>query len=1319
MEFRVLGPLEVSDASSPLPLGSGRLLRSLLAVFLARPNQAVSTDLIFESLWPDESPPSADTALRVHLTRLRTRLEPNRPRGVPSTRLVKEPIGYRLCVERDECDALRFNELVALARRTRAAEVAVSAFEQAESLWRGAAFETLDDIDVVRAEAARLHELRATALEERFELQLGLGAHSQLVAPLRQAVDSYPLRERLAGQLMLALYRAGRQAEALRAYAELRRRLGEGLGIDPDVTITELETAIIRHDDALLDGIAVSPVPGFATTTNYRDEFNAAVLAGGPRLRDISTAFDARRMPGPHDVDEVLAFSSVAEAKRCAVAALASDPSAALGLAIGASAAEEAVTLRRAASPGFLLVSEAAALIVGPHPDLRVDSSCHVGSSSANVSATALRLNVPDAAENRRFLPRGLVDDDDFWFVGRDAEIARVDEIFGETERGRSRTMLVSGEPGIGKTRFLAEAARRADRRDWIVLYGRCDESVRTPFQPFVDALDHFVTITPVHRLPALLGRHAGELSRLVPSLSSRLVDLAPPLDSDPETERYQLFQAVADWLRTSARSRPLLLLVDDIHWATQPTLLLLRHLARTADLDRCLLLVAYRDTKPERGEALDEMLADLSSVRRVDRCALAGLETTAVFDLLVHEAGMTADAATEEIATFLRDETGGNPFFVHELIRSLADSDDGRAYRSIGRAVPPTVRDVIAQRMARLPADVAEVLTAAAVVGRQFDVELLSAVTRRDEDAMLFVLDHAREAHLVQESGFDEYRFAHALVQSALYQPLTETRRIRLHKRVGEALEDAGATLRTRRVPELADHFLEAAPAGVVDKAILYAKEAAGAALEGLAFEDASNMCRRALATLDSARARGETCDDNDECDLVLCLGTADLRAGRAGARSTLLRAFGMARALGDAHRMATATLAMNRGFFSQVGRTDRNLVAALEDALAVQPPVDSDIRARLMAALASEIVWSDDENRRFALSDEALAMARRVGDARTIANVLLLRSMTISAPDTLPQRIAECRELLAIAGELHDHALEFYGAFHGSGTAMEAGNVSDATAMVAHAGELARDLNQPSLLFHTSMMRTSRHIFEGALDLAEQGVATTLELGKRASLHGEALIFCSELSLEIGRWRGRLAEMLSDFADLAGIPTVDFSWPLVKYLYDAGEHERAIERYREVMKHQSIPPRRDLLAGATLCNLAYLAAHIGDRVHAPALYDALAPLAGSFAHTTVTKPVTEHYLGLLAALMGHETTADEHFAAAVAIQQKVGAPLLVAETQLEWAHFLAGSGRTPSLRNELAAAVSSAATRYSAAFLAQGLDELARRSPTGPAPM
>jgi hypothetical protein len=260
----------------------------------------------------------------------------------------------------------------------------------------------------------------------------------------------------------------------------------------------------------------------------------------------------------------------------------------------------------------------------------------------------------------------------------------------------------------------------------------------------------------------------------------------------------------------------------------------------------------------------------------------------------------------------------------------------------------------------------------------------------------------------------------------------------------------------------------------------------------------------------------------------------------------------------------------------------------------------------------------------------------------------------------------------------------------------------------MVELAGQLAKQLNQPNLLFHASLMRTSRRILEGALDEAEQRAHATFDLGQRANQGGEAVIFFSELLLEIRRWQGRLPEMLDDIRDLAGLAGVDFGYSLIRYLYDAGERELAIERYNDVMQQMQLPPRRDLLAGATLCHLAYLAARAADAPNCARLYESLAPLAGTFANTTVAKPVTEHFLGMLSVALNDHDAAERSFSIAVEAHEKIRAPLLIAETQVEWARLLVDSDRGSERVATLLRAAGDTAKAYASVFLQRQINEL-----------
>ena len=454
----------------------------------------------------------------------------------------------------------------------------------------------------------------------------------------------------------------------------------------------------------------------------------------------------------------------------------------------------------------------------------------------------------------------------------------------------------------------------------------------------------------------------------------------------------------------------------------------------------------------------------------------------------------------------------------------------------------------------------------------------------------------------------------------------------------------------------------------------------------------------------------RGAPVEAHEECDLLLTLGRAQLRAGLPAGRATLLRAFALARSVDDGARQAAAVLAVNRGFFSRIGRIDTELVAALEHTIEAQGPGDRAERAQLLATLASELVWAPDD-RRFELSDDALAMARRVGDDRTLARVLLLRSMTIPAPDTRDERAALLQELRVLAEELGDPAIGFDAAFSSSGTAWECGDFTGMNTMEEAATALAAELRQPRLEWQASFMRAARRLYEGDLDRAERTAETTLELGRRAGQDGEAFIFYNEQILEIRRWQARLDEHEAVLVPLAGNDDFDFGFALTRYAYDAGEIDVARRVYTEKMQLLAFPPRRDMLALATMYNAAYLAVRFDDARTGATVYEALEPYAPAFTSTTVAKPVAAHHLGMLASLLGASDLATRHFRAATVAHEQAGAPLLLAETHLEHARFLARAGAPSSEYRPLLDAVRATAEPRGARLLLHGCDDLESR--------
>ena len=380
---------------------------------------------------------------------------------------------------------------------------------------------------------------------------------------------------------------------------------------------------------------------------------------------------------------------------------------------------------------------------------------------------------------------------------------------------GQRQLLLLAGEPGIGKSRLSAEFARTAHGGGALVLFGRCDEGMGVPYQPFVEALSRYLRQAP----NLVLGRLAGELVRLVPEVGERIHGLSPPLRSDPETERYRLFDAVAAWLGAVSETAPVLFVIEDLHWATKPTLLLLSHLLRSDEDLHLLLLTTFRDTPLDMTPDLADLVAELLRQPGVERVRLAGLDEPGVGALMEAQAGHDLDDEGWALARIVHGETAGNPFYVREMLSLLAEKGD--IVRRDGRwvpgqplaqlDVPDSVRDVVERRLTRLPDRTSEMLALAAVLGERFDLPVLAKASGDSESSVIETLRPAVGARLVNETDAGSYHFTHALVRSALEDALGPTRRVQLHRAAGSAIEAVHADHLDAHLPQLAHHFARA----------------------------------------------------------------------------------------------------------------------------------------------------------------------------------------------------------------------------------------------------------------------------------------------------------------------------------------------------------------------------------------------------------------------------------------------------------------------------------------------------------------------------
>jgi tetratricopeptide (TPR) repeat protein/predicted Ser/Thr protein kinase len=443
-------------------------------------------------------------------------------------------------------------------------------------------------------------------------------------------------------------------------------------------------------------------------------------------------------------------------------------------------------------------------------------------------------------------------------FVGRDSEIGQMTRAWDRARAGGRCLLLLAGEPGIGKTRLAMEFARHCAAQHATVLAGRSDEEALVPYQPFAEALTWFARVCPERELRAILNGidDRAELGRIVLELTRRIPELRTVLKSGAEGERHRLFDAIDALFAAASSVHPIVLVLDDVHWADQPTLLLLKHLMRSTRTAALCIVATYRDSELRRTHPLAEILADLRRDESVARLSLRGLTATDVQGLAPSIAGQ---AVPPQLAEIVVEGAGGNPFFIGEVLRHWRETDAfAHATDHISLGLPEGVKEVIGRRLSRLSDECNRALALAAVIGREFDVELLIALGDLPEDRLLDAIDEAVRAQLIAEAagGRGRLTFRHALIRETLYGELLSARRIRLHRRVAEAIEEG---TRGRANPPLADlayHFSQSASAGTANKAVEYAMRAGDRAAELLAYEEAARMYDLALQSVEFADA-------------------------------------------------------------------------------------------------------------------------------------------------------------------------------------------------------------------------------------------------------------------------------------------------------------------------------------------------------------------------------------------------------------------------------------------------------------------------------
>ena len=701
--------------------------------------------------------------------------------------------------------------------------------------------------------------------------------------------------------------------------------------------------------------------------------------------------------------------------------------------------------------------------------------------AAAPASRAARSGRLPDRLEQAVAAP----------WVGRAAELARLRKEADVAVAGRSGLILVAGEGGIGKTRLVAELAAGLDGVR--VLYGRCDEEEIFPFGPWVDLLRPPLERMDDAELANLLGADAARLARLLPELRERLPAGAVEPAGDPETERRLLFDAVTRVVRRLALHEPLLLVLDDLHWADRSSLLLGRHLARQPRLGPVLLVGTFRETELEPGHALPELIADVERDRPVPRVQLGGMDEQEVA-ALIGRPELTGDAVRS-----IRDETDGNPFFVKQLVRHLAES-------GAEAGVPQGVRAVIARRVARLPAEAGRVLRVAALIGRDFEFDVLARVAGLPEGELLDILDAAVRGALLAEvpSTPGRYSFAHALLRSTMEAELSATRRALLHRRIGEAIEQRHRDRLDPWLGELARHFAAAGPAEV-DRAVDYAARAAQQATERLAYDEAVGLLERAVAL----RRADDPVDEAELARLMLALASAQADAGRwEAARAGFARAASAARAADAGATFARAALGHPGSTWEHYNTEDAASIALLEEALERLPEGDSSLRAQVLARLPVHLHFVVDvpEERVLETADAAVAMARRLGDADALVAALTAAQHARWRPGRAADRLPIAAELIELAEARGAPVAAAEAHLWRAVALIELCRLDEADVHLARYVEVAEETQQYALLVNRDALRAMRALLEGDFERGEEAAQAVIAWEEHEEAHGRS---------------------------------------------------------------------------------------------------------------------------------------------------------------------------------------------------------------------
>lgn len=995
------------------------------------------------------------------------------------------------------------------------------------------------------------------------------------------------------------------------------------------------------------------------------------------------------------------AFSSASAALSCAVQmqqAIEIDNRArpwSVGLRVGLSGGEasfedgdyfgdpvvEAARVCAKCQSGEILVTEVVRLMAGRHGAYTFASRGEMSLKGLAYEVVVLEVGwVPERGATSVELPQRIAALPASGFVGRAAELTVIEDLRAQVaSAGGCHVLAVVGEPGQGKSTLAAAAARRAFELGDVVLFGRADEHLGTPFRLFAEAFGHFVRHASDAHIQSIIAPTASDLARLVPHIHSRLASVQPSAAVDTDSERFLMFAAVVATLSELSRAQPVVLVFDDVQWADLASLRLMTHVATAAAPMRVLVIATCRDEELPASHPLVEAFATLRRHDAVTRIDLDGLSRNEV-ELLIGAIGSDVDERTAEE---IHRDTDGNAFFVTELLRHFSDSPAGSSQGE----TPRSVQEVISTRVGRLGEDDERVLRHASVIGSEFDLETLATVMSLPDAPLIDALERAVVVGLVREISDTpgRFRFQHALTQRTIYDGLGATRRASLHRQVALALDAAPVVERRRRAAELARHWSHTGRVSDLGLAVEYARQAAEDALTGLAPDIAFAFFSEAIGL----RVRVGEPDPELDLDLLIGLGIAQRKTGSPVFRQTLLEASRTALAMGDTPRLLTAAFNNSRGWSSAIGAIDVERVEVLEHALMHLPEPTAD-RGLVLAALCKEFSWGTSLERRQGLAAEAAAIAQECADDAVAVRILNDLALPLSVPHMLETSLERTAMSLQRAQRLGDPVLLFFAFMWRAQTLHMAGDIEGCNELFTKLEDLVERLGEPTLQWSQMHNNAIQAMIIGDIAGADAISVAALQFGLDNG-EPDAMSYFGVQQMLICLQRGNLG-------DLA--PLIEET---LQFMPELGPAANA------ALMLSHLEAGRDALAASMLAataasgfdygidnswlvitvDHAEVAVELQMLEQAAGLYETLEPFSSQVACTGLTSqgPVS-HYLGGLAMLGGRLDEADRWFGEADAYARRSGDNFSGARTALWWGRVAAARREQEAARGRFALA-------------------------------